>query len=173
MKNNIRFILALFIATVSPLSFAAEAAAPAPQTETPKTSPKDMLLTFLLDKAKSYSGTIEEGVTKAVDFAKEQTPLVVAEFLTWRAWMHGMKWGIWALTFVVSASFFPYTWKNAKYDDSDFWGNLASFFNTVNWVTLIAGFVGSLIQLDHLFSLVQIWVAPRVYLIEEVSKMIK
>jgi len=122
-------------------------------------SSKDAFLSFVLTKAEKYSGSMEVAVSKAMD----EAPIVAKEFLVWRTWEHGMFLAIsWALAFVLVVTGIILAKEESK--DTRL-GSLALFF----CVVIIPFGIG----VEQLFYLIQIQVAPRIYIIEEISKMIK
>lgn len=122
-------------------------------------TPKDALLTFILDKAKSYSGTLEQNITKAVDFAKEEAPIVVKEFLIWKSWESAIKGFIIPFIWVASL-ILAYLVRN-KMDVLSIM--LPIIATTVTFVT-------APLWISNIMGFIQIQVAPRIYLIEYAMK---
>ena len=116
------------------------------------------------------------------DFAHEQIPPFIEEFLMWRFLEHGVNVGIWVLFTSIPIAIILFCKKHLTIKD----------FDEVNPITLIslilAGVlgvmsfcwffsggldVGSLSVVDNIKQMVKIKVAPKVYLVEEAVKIIK
>ncbi len=151
-------------------------------TETPKESVKEVAtselaktgneaLRFMLDRAKSYTGKIEDGVAKAVDVAQQEAPETIRQFLVWRAWKHGLSY---AIQLLLTLALGIVSYLGYKKSDWNSYSMTAGCVMTI--VTLVFSvfcFAATLIATNQLLSLIQIWVAPRIYLIEEVTKLIR
>ena len=142
------------------------------QKDDSKTDPKtDQVMGFILKKAEQYSDKAEEALAKGVDFAMKEIPLVVEEFLKWRAWEHGIRFAIatcfWLPLLILAASLAWHSFFRSK-DENAIVGCLMA--------ALACGVIGSAVffaNVSDAFNLVKIKVAPRVYLIEESAKLIK
>lgn len=139
--------------------------------------PQEALNNILIDilkGAKEASGEIygasKTGIVKAVDFATEQAPLVVQEFLAWKS-----AEAIFNIVIVSIALFFMYKliqwgFKAAKSceEPDGVMGVMSLGFGIILSIVLITkGLVGNAEQL------IKIKVAPRVYIIEWMSNQIK
>lgn len=141
--------------------------------EKPMVSTKDQFLQFLADKAMTYTDKVEDAIGASIDFAKKEAEPTMREFLVWRSWKHGMTFGFPFLGLVFGFFLVVFNWKGANLDPDKY------NFNTQGglvWLGTILIFIFGLISfivLEDLFSFIQIQVAPRIYLIEEVSKLIR
>ncbi len=162
------------VTEVAAKELAAQAAPVTSQaTELAKTG--NDLLRFMADRAKAYTGRLEDGVNKAIDVVQEQSPIIVAEFLRWRFWMHAIKAATPIVFGLMGIIMFAVGIRRANWDGMSPWcfvtigGGLAVF------VGVIGFFAGagheSVSGLDHLMSCVQIKIAPRVYLLDQVSHL--
>lgn len=130
---------------------------------------KERALAFILEKAETYSGKIETAVGKAVDYAYTEVPLIIQEFLRWRmarSITYVVIYGV--LTFLVIR--FPIKWKWFTEDLADETGG-ASVAGAV--FSCIGSLIFFCLTISHFLTVIQIWIAPRVYLIEQVTNLIK
>lgn len=116
----------------------------------------------------------KEGVTKGVDVAMKQVPEVVDQLLRWKL-VENAVYGL--VMLLVVATIVGVMWKYWAYvrasedrvnDDNWIWvGIIASFFTV---------FISAIILkevYDSFTVLLQIYVAPKLYLIEYFSKLLK
>lgn len=130
----------------------------------------DDFLIYAMDRAKSYTGKLEDGVAMAVDTVREQSPLVVAEFLRWRAWKHGICGFVAPAILLLWLPFI--IWGLSTGSDHHntvrfFLGGVAGCFYAL--VLLMTGPLWA----SNIMSFIQIQVAPRIYLIEQVAALVK
>ncbi len=166
--KSIRLILVSLLFTLP--AIAAEST-PAQTTPVPKVDYKDAFLSFALDKAKTYSGALENAVAKAVDTAVVETPILVKEYISWKLWKSGIS-AIFSLAIVLASIFYgvPKFYRMAKDSGNYMSGQeVGGVFGTVGSVGLAIGF--SIAFCINALTFVQILVAPRVYLIEQVMAM--
>lgn len=162
------------LAAVLPV-FAADASATTKNDASPT---KDVFISFVLDKAKVYTDKAEVAVSKAVDVVTTEAPRLVQEFLRWRLWMHGISTflpvGLLILGFYLFFKHFG-KWKMDAYGNHLVEGTPANVIATVlsGVLTLASLIISIAISLDHLMRFIQVLVAPRVYLVEEVIKVLK
>ena len=168
----------LFAADVQPAN--ATPAAPVAVTVAKSNPPawaetRDAFLSFALDKAKSYTGTAEQIATKAVDTAVAEAGPTAIEFLKWRAWMHGIKAFTCILIFGIGLTLFCVQWR--YWALGGYCGEQLVKGTAGNVVATVIGGVVALISFltffasspyGDLLSFVQIMVAPRIYMIEQV-----
>ncbi len=129
-------------------------------------------LRFMLDRAKSYTGKIEDGVGKAVDITIKEAPETVRQFLVWRAWKHGVSAAISMACILMFWAAYTYLWfASRKWDDGNKLPARGLLFCVLMFVTMMIGDIGCV--KSNALSLVQIKFAPRIYLIEELTKLIK
>lgn len=114
-----------------------------------------------------YVGS-KETVVKAIDFAQEQSPLIVKEFLSWQMANSILH----IIACVLGLIIFGFLWKKlfklmmADEDGSDPWVFFLVFC-TVLLLIISYNFFG------HISDLVKLYIAPRIYLIEWVTSQIK
>jgi len=168
------------ILLVALLGFFASSAFSAPvyvanaeNAEKPPVSTKDQFLQFLADKAMTYTDKVEDAIGASIDFAKKEAEPTMREFLVWRAWKHGMIFAMPFSVFLFGISLVVFCWKGANLNPDKYNFNVRG---GLVWLGFALAFIFGLIaciNLDDLFSFIQIQVAPRIYLIEEVSKLIR
>lgn len=182
------FIMGVF-AVVAPSTWAdTPAASPAPQAApatVAKVDYKDAFLGFVLEKAQKYSGTVEDTIGKAVDVAKTEAPVLAHEYLVWQAWYHATYIVLPLVLFTVFFWTFLKQWpkwtvkitSGGYYKDDD-WslskgsiGNVAA--TIIGGIISLISFIAFFANLDHLLSFIQILVAPRVYILEQVIHLVK
>lgn len=156
--------LCLALALLFPsFAFAAEAEVK------PVVSPQDALLTFVLDKAKSYSGTIESAISKAVDVAKEEAPALVKEYLTWKAWEAGI-YGFAPIPFLIFFVLIAgYGWNHVN-DGESAWIFVSTLFGSIG---VVVSFAITAVNVHYIMDFIQIQVAPRIYIVEQAIHLIK
>lgn len=115
-------------------------------------------------------GVTKEGLVKAVDFAQEQVPLVIQEFLTWKFYEALIElvcsFGILGLIGGFVYMVFRHT-KNIK-DDFDRWA-LRTVIFVFSGIFIVPISTRSINLRQPINTMVQIKVAPRVYMIEYVA----
>lgn len=136
-------------------------------------SSKDALLHFILTKADKYSGKIEDGIGKAVDEIERETPGLVKEWLRWRFIENAFYFIepiLVAIILGLVALFCLSRWKAAlkARTDPDGW-IMGTILPAIFSVIMVAG--GVCINMDNLLACVQIVIAPRIYVIEHVLKL--
>lgn len=120
---------------------------------------KDILNQFLSE--------LLEGVKAAGAFVNEQLPLVLQEYIVWGV----AESFIWLLPFLAPFVWLQFQWKKAiAYDSKE--NNIGSDAMPVTVFVAIGSILLSIGVVYHLLDLVKPLVAPRVYLIEELSKLI-
>lgn len=123
------------------------------------------------DAGKEVYGASKMGVIKAVDFAQEQAPLVVQEFLQWK-FAEGLIRLVVSLI-VIGVSIWvcrkALKWmSNEDNDDTKVVGAVAIVFAiTICFTVTLKG------ALPNMEQIAKIKIAPRVYLIEWISGQIK
>lgn len=163
---------------------APQAVAPAaPKDAAPAwTTTRDSFLAFALDKAKSYTGKAEEAVSKAVDVASTEAPVLFKEWITWRIWYHALHVVLPLLMIAVCMLVAYLANRKARWDYGP--DNLRAVLTIVGWTLSIIfsvfWFFSALVndppntrdrEQGHLYSLVQVCAAPRVYTIEQVAHL--
>ena len=114
---------------------------------------KDILNEFLK--------SLLEGLKEAGALVKDQMPLVLQEYVTWGI-VHGFIWfGVWAI--IAALLIWFAIWMGKKVDVDD--------FGPVVFVGVVA-LVSLSTSLIYLSGAIKALVAPRVYLIDELSKLL-
>lgn len=155
----------------SPLSsFAADSATKKTKANTvAKPEASDAFMKFLLSKAEKYSDKAESAVSKAVDIAMEEAPALAKEFLAWRAWKHGLYFA--AINLLLISGIFL-TYKGVKSIQAD--EEVAPALIVPGVCLSLFGITFFAVEgMSNLLSLVQIHVAPRIYLIEQAVNLVK
>lgn len=122
------------------------------------------------DAGSEIYGASKTGIVKAVDFAQEQAPLVVQEFLSWK-FANAFIWTIVAAISIITLLVVAYKCKNwlnkEEYIDDEafpFIIMVACLF-----VSIAVAFEGLVPSIEQM---VKVKVAPRVFIIEWVSDQI-
>lgn len=145
------------------------------QTPQISQSYKDAFLRFVLEKAQKYSEKGEQAIGKAVDLATEEAPLLAKEYLHWKFWENLLYFLVPAFLFVVIGSLdiyfirkgFKLGWGDS-YEPSRWWVAVV-FCSIGSGISLLITFI----NLDCLFTSIQISIAPRVFIIEQLMQLIK
>lgn len=124
-------------------------------------SAKEQFTQFALDNLE----TCQEILTDSAQWTAEQVPIVIQEYLNWELFYHGI-WGAFGLIIILggliglSFGMFKKSWS----DDDRF--GIALVFGIPLLIIGLPMFV------LNLFEVVQILIAPRIFLIEETAKLI-
>jgi len=185
MKTKILFVSLL---TLSILSFTAPAfAVPAKTNSTPTVveqvkadvkavgGPTNLneVVIGILQGAKTAGGEIynasKAAIIQSVDFAKEQTPLVVTEFLRWKmaeAILHLLLWSIPACALFWAARKCRIRAKSDEVPARDRYTTDKNDLGAIKWVCRAVGLLVLTIALSvNGMTITKIAIAPRVYLI--------
>lgn len=160
--------LAALTLSASPVAFADPSPSPVPTTEVSKA---DSWNDILKENSQEVLKWAKESAEKTADFAAAQTPLYIQEYLAWQFWSNSLKYVILVLVTGSSLVLAFIVGNKAKWGSSD----TVQFSNIV---TIVSGFVGVLclcacfINLDWVFNAVEVKVAPRVVLVEQLAKTI-
>lgn len=142
-------------------------------TDITKNIPQETINSVLVDILKGAKdagheiyGASKIGIVKAVDFAQEQAPLVVQEFLAWNFAQATIWTIITVIGLIISGFFIKKCWD--WIDDSDGGSIVGIFIGLFVFVMFtLTGLV------PNVEKMVKVKVAPRVYIIEWVSGQIK
>jgi len=139
------------------------------------TNNQETINTILIDVLKGVKETGSElyaagkaGVAQAVDFALQQAPLVVQEFLSWKMGEAIFNCIFFSIAVVILLSIIVWAKKKIKKlqscdDDIVFYSMIITF--------CIVFTVGSTIPIkNNIETIIKIKLAPRVYIIEYVTK---
>jgi len=168
--KTIKTILIAFVCYFSVLAVPAFATNVEAATTKSLNPNKDDVIAFIVGRAERYADKAEEVAGKAVDFAKKEVPQVINEYLRWKMVDHIFSIAYPMFFLIVSFTTICLFYKKADTDNPNF-----------HLAVTIAGCVGTLIFSIHtLLSLfydlpviLQIWLAPRVYLLERINDFIR
>ena len=140
------------------------------------TNNQETINTILIDVLKGVKETGSElyaagkaGVAQAVDFALQQAPLVVQEFLSWKMGEAIFNCIFFSIAVIILLSIIVWAKKKIKklqsYDDDDI-----VFYSMIITFCIVFA-VGSTIPIkNNIETIIKIKLAPRVYIIEYVTK---
>jgi len=120
------------------------------------------------DASSEIYGASKVGIIKAVDFASEQAPLVIQEFLAWKSAEAIFNIVIVSIALCFVFKFMKWSFKALKSGKPDI--SFALCF--MSSVFLSAFLIGNVL-IKNTEQLIKIKVAPRVYVIEWVSSQVK
>lgn len=137
----------------------------------------DAALAAAITKASESSGQVWDatasGIGKAIDVIQAETPLVIQEFLTWKAIEVGVPLVLTlaaALVCVCALIFFRRWSKHKDFDWDDLSGVIVILGSMISGVGLLFLICAST---DNIIELAKIKYAPRVYLIDYVATTLK
>lgn len=119
-------------------------------------------------------GITKEGLVQAVGFAQEQAPLVIQEFLTWKFYEAGLDilMSLVILGILGIIYYIIHRWsKELESFDKTMTRGICSFLLFASFIVLYHE--GLMNIHTPVKTMIQIKVAPRVYLIEYVSEQVK
>lgn len=164
-----------FITTL--LLFAGLAATSLHAAETPADTKitvdhKDRFLTFIYDKAVAYTEKGEAAFEKAIDLAATEAPLLMEEFLRWRFWYHALHGSLLIAGTLVWVGFAMWLYRRAS---ATHWsdGDWSTSFGVVVVCGIMFGPLPYMRMGHHIFDALQVAIAPRVYLLEQVIQLVK
>ena len=117
---------------------------------------------------------IESTAAKIGDFATEQIPPFITEYLTWKFWEAAFSASLYLILVAVAGVYLRY-WKkiwawNVKHFDSSDGVSLLPVALSSICITLMLIFR---FPYDEIKDMIQINIAPKVYLLEKASELIK
>ena len=120
----------------------------------------------LQNRLTAYLDTIEESAATASEFAAEQMPLLVQEYLTW-IWWSSLIFGLPCLLGAIAAAvlFFVGAIKEGRAGGRATWGFPCAMISLLAFIPLCAGVCASAA------TFVKVSVAPRVVLLEKVTEL--
>lgn len=117
-----------------------------------------------------YLNGLEARLSRVEDFASDQVPLLVQEWLRWEFWSNIIKMSGWAMLALLLVLLFRWCVKEYKAAKDDETRNASCFFGTV----FFAGSVLSVIPvLVYAYSATKVIIAPRVVIVENVAETLK
>jgi hypothetical protein len=179
MKRTILALAAFVLAFVSARADDSAAQPPATQPQVEQSAAKvsvqasteDAFLQFALEKAKQYTGVVEDAVSKAIDVASQEAKPMMEEYLRWKAWYHGAWACVGGVIFVVPLFFFLLGIWGACHRWSE--DAVIPLYLLGGIATVIGGIFGLGTMFGNLMSFIQIQVVPRIYLIEQLRELLK
>lgn len=172
MKTKTVLITILFACS----TLAMQAASPTP---TPSPTSPFANCSWVGDKLQNALADVITKVVKAAgdatDFLIKELPDVIKQLLWWKA-IQSLYWCIWPIIFTIIMYRISLHWKNKISKDD--WGEcLDEPIPTLKVVAFCIFCVATLIGIFSIFQCfnlewLQIWVAPKVYLIEYANKLI-
>lgn len=124
----------------------------------------DQLQNALANAINGFSSSIEKVGEKTVSFAQEQIPDVIHQYITW-GFYSSLAWAIVCFIILILFSYFGY--KALKTEDEDIYIPYFAFGS------LIVGVPSFIIMTQCLINCLQIYVAPKVWLIQQAAALIK
>jgi hypothetical protein len=117
---------------------------------------------------------IESTASKIGDFATEQIPPFITEYLTWKFWEAAFSASLYLILVAIAGVYLAY-WKkiwawNVKYFDSSDGISLLPVCLSAILLTLALFFN---FPYNEIKDMIQINIAPKVYLLEKASELIK
>lgn len=161
--HRLLFTSAAILLAFSSVSIAAET-----KVEAKKEKPaiKDEFLQFALEKAKLYSENGEQAIGKAVDLAQREAPELAKEWLRWRFWRSIIYCVLCTITI------WPCIWAMKKGhaigDEGGAFMCVMGGFALVGSIILVAT-----VAAPALIDAIQIAIAPRIYIAEQLINLIK
>lgn len=113
--------------------------------------------------------SIQGAVGKASDFAMDQIPDIAYQFMRFQLVWSAVEFVLCAILVLGMIKLFRFTVK--RYKETDHWDNDGWAFASIG--SFLVGVVGLLGMLASLYTLMLIWIAPKVWLIKELAGMIK
>ena len=117
---------------------------------------------------------IESTASKIGDFATEQIPPFITEYLTWKFWEAAFSASMYLIVLAVAGVYLAYwkkiwAWTMEDFDGSDGISLLPTLISAVG-VSLLLIFN---FPYDEIKDMIQITIAPKVYLLEKTAELIK
>lgn len=115
---------------------------------------------------------IADTLKESKDFVLEQAPSVIQEFITWKRWEYltlAVLLTVFAATFAyLSAKAFKWALKEAETDLES-----AAPVGVLSFFAVAASVIFTICAIYHAYCALQVWIAPKVFLIEFVSSALK
>lgn len=117
---------------------------------------------------------IESTASKIGDFATEQIPPFITEYLTWKFWEAAFSASLYLIVLAVAGVYLAYwkkiwAWTMRNIDVGDGVSLVPTLLSAVG-VSLLLVFQ---FPYDEIKDMIQINIAPKVYLLEKASELIK
>lgn len=115
------------------------------------------------DKLQDYADELIQLIREGADFVGEQAPLFVQELLTYYTAYHTIWLAVGLVLLTVSWRLYKY----AKYSEEE----IVLAHDVAGLLSAITFLVGAGVTLTHVFGLVKVLVAPRLYLLEALQRI--
>ena len=117
---------------------------------------------------------IESTASKIGDFATEQIPPFITEYLTWKFWEAAFSASLYLILVAVAGVYLAYwkkiwAWTMKELNSSDG----VSLLPTLLSVAALSALLIYNFPYDEIKDMIQINIAPKVYLLEKASELIK
>jgi hypothetical protein len=123
------------------------------------------------DASSEIYGASKAGIVKAVDFAQEQAPMVVQEFLTWK-FAQSVIWTVVGVIALVVLTVIFLKLKKLAVENANTGLDVLGFFGMVICIITFLCVCGGCV-IPNVEQMVKVKVAPRVYIIEWVSDQVQ
>ena len=132
----------------------------------------------IMDQVNILLKEMVELLKQGKQFAEEEIPLVLQEFLTWGL-TNSIMWIVIGIMFFLLGRYLPYAWlkkEQTDEDDDKFFNRYCKDYQSdvvTGWIFfMVLGTIGACITIINLFNTIKILIAPRIYLIEWFSDII-
>lgn len=122
-------------------------------------------LTDMAEWVKTTSATVGKASGVVFDWASTQIPDVIRQFLMWRAVEAGLWMALGAFLSLLAVTVVILVGKKTEWEEDA--------TSTACLVALGLGIPGFIMFCSNAFTVAQIWVAPKVYLIEQMAELVK
>jgi hypothetical protein len=118
---------------------------------------------------------IEQAANKISDFAVENIPPFIEEYLTWKFWEAALYTGCRLIPVISALILYIFHIKklwNWSDKQSDYTDGVSRLVPIVLTVILAAVTIGTF-PIQHIMDMIQIAIAPKVYILEQASQLVK
>jgi hypothetical protein len=159
--NTINRLIVAIVVLLALLSFAASVSA---QETQPVTVEQAALTGPVQAELTQWLHTLRTGVETGAAFAGEQIPLIIQEKIAYeRAYLSIVSGVLWTVT-ITGLSVMVYGWRRRSVCDP---------FGYMLGGGVGAGFTALIFFIDFCRPLIQVWTAPRLYIVEWLASLVK
>jgi hypothetical protein len=118
---------------------------------------------------------IEQAASKISDFAVEHIPPFIQEYLTWKFWEAAVYTGCHLIPVISALILYVFHIKklwNWSCEQADYTDGLSRLVPIGLTVILAAVTIGTF-PIQHIMDMIQIAIAPKVYILEQASQLVK
>lgn len=134
-------------------------------------NPLEQILVDTIQKASSVTGEVYDAAkgasAKAIDFAQAQIPDIIHQLLMWKL-TEAIAYIFIAIAFLTA--FFVFWFKINAFCKKERDNAAIILYSTIGGVVIIGGSIACII--DNTLIALQIWVAPKIYLIEYAADLL-